>query len=654
VSNPAPRLLILLLALLAAAANASCDAPEGTTQLTIEGLGRAYFKDFKVDAMRNFAELSGGVCLEDLAGEWTVNARHVAVTGLQPGKPLNLQVDDAHLVMEGWNITSAFLTSDGNTFVVHDADFTSDGLTGTLEQGIVRLDASGVEAIGLRATGPGYRVEGATAQFHDGILTLGDALITTCTCDKAPFYQLVGETATVHLVGEELHLTRGELQIGRLRIALAEEFEVSSRSLQEIKPPLLLEYTATDEAANVLGYGLSLIVPQLKLAEHVTAELGLLGLDAQHPLGLYGLLRYRHDGVNALVGYTRGGPRADFSVRRPLNGWLDATFAVNNRHEKAEDFLHEGLLELNTTFPALTLPAGQRLTFGAGFLAAVSSQRLSGSTVAAPRVRWRATGEYRLPETAYGQLTLKASAENTSYGGERQQFAMRVQPEWQLVSGPFTVNAAYDWRFTQGVSPFSSKLDRLAPVSRASASVRWQQQLNPRLNVSATAAGVYNLLPISSSNPVLLGFENLSLDLRATAQTTGEWTVRPRLFLQFAGLLDPRNVPERKAYVEGSVYTQRGELELGLLGRYQLPGGSAREGFEVLEASVGLPLQLGTVKAVPFIGIDVAPLLGGQGGVNISSHGLQLEFDTCCAILQAGYRLHDNVMTTSFSASFER
>jgi hypothetical protein len=38
----------------------------------------------------------------------------------------------------------------------------------------------------------------------------------------------------------------------------------------------------------------------------------------------------------------------------------------------------------------------------------------------------------------------------------------------------------------------------------------------------------------------------------------------------------------------------------------------------------------------------------------VSGHGLEVRFDTCCAVLQAGYRLHDSEMTTSFSASFER
>jgi hypothetical protein len=647
----APRLLLVLALLLGGFALAACQPGEGLTELTIEGLGRAYFSSFRVDALRNYAELSGGVCLEDFAGEWTVTAEQVAVTGLQPGQPLNLQVNAAQLVLEGWLITARHLTSDGNEFVVHDANFESEGLTGTLGQAVVRLDSSRVDATDLQASGPGYRLSGATASFDEDVLTLGDALITTCTCEGEPFYVLVGEKASVNLVGEELHLTRGELVIGRLRIELAEELEVSSRTLQDIKPPLLIEYTASDAAANVPGYGLSLIVPQLQLAENLMAELGLLGLDSEHDLGFYGLLRYRHDGVNALLGRTRGGPRADFSVKRPVNDWLDLTFAVHNRHEKTEDYLHQGLLTLDTTFPVLTRAAGERASLGASFTAAVSSQTLGDKVVVAPRVRFALSGEYRLPRGAYGQLSARLDAENSSYGEARHQFGLRLRPAWTLTSGPFTLDVGWDWLGTNSASPFSTKLDRLTPVNRVSGSVRWQGRLAANTSASATAAGEFSLRTFSGGQ--LQGFESLTLDLRSET-TAGEWTFRPRLIVQLAGLLDPRVAPQRKAYVEAAFTSARGDLELGLLSRYHLPGGSLREGFEILEASFAVPLQFERVRLVPFIGLDVAPLLEGRGGLAVSGHGLQAQFDTCCALLQAGYRLHDNEMTTSFSASFVR
>lgn len=587
--------ITLLLAFLGSAAALSCGKNDDLIELAIEGVGRAYFTAFEIDSSQDNAELSGSVCIEDLAGLWVLQAAQVSISNLQDTEQLQVEARDVH------------------------------------------------------AEAPGFRISGASARLHAGLLTVTDAAITTCLCEGEPLYRLVGHTATLHLEREGLLLSGGELQVGSLRFALKPEVDLTTLELHELLPPVRLKRIAGNPAAGVLAHGLSLLVPRLELADGITAEFGLLGLDAQHPTSLYGLLHYRSELVNASVGLARDGPQADFSVRQPLNDWLDATFAVHNRHYRSQHYLHEGLLRLDAALPVREAAGGGRFSAGASLLLAASSQQFGGNLISGPRVRLGMHGAHTFPEREFGRFSVAFEAAGTFYGGGRSQYALNLKPAWQLRRGPVTFSAAFDWRGTNSASPFSTKLDRLTPVSRATLAASWQDALSATTTASASLGVSYSFLQFSSGERQ--GFENLSAGLRFTSQV-GEWTLTPGVQLQFAGLLDPRLPAQRKAFIEGAFQAVRGELELGLLGRWHT--GGKQHGLEILETSVAFPVRFEHGQVIPFLGLDVAPFLTGAGAPQLSGHGLEVQLDTCCALLEFGYRHHGGETVTSFGATFVR
>lgn len=638
-------LLTLFLLALSAVARAACPAPEGGVQLAVKDFAKAHFLDFTVSGSRNSAEFRGLVCLDAADGSWQLRADTVRVSGLQEGGELNLEADAAELEAGPWEFRAARLEGDGEDVVLHEAMFSGAGISGTAGELLVNLETGTATATLFSAEGPGYRLSGSAALLSGEGLHVSAAHITTCTCPGEPFYTVSASRADVDLGGDAaLTLQEGALNFRGMTIPLKEEVQLRKSSLADLKPPVSAEWNPAPPGRAPRGYGFSVLVPAFSPAPGVKAEFGVTGLDRAHPLSGFFLFSAEGEAGSLLAGYTRGGgPRADVDVRRQLHEHLRLVLGFHNRHYASEDFLHEGFIRLETSFPAWKGDGGARFDWSASLTAAVSSQLQSGVAVMSPRLRSALSADWRLPESRAGRFRLRLDSELSVYSQGREQYGLRLRSDWTDTLGPFTVTAAHDRHFTDSGSPFSERLDRLKPrsVTTATLALSDQQLGDTRLDLRAAAA--WNWL-----HPDDAGFT----DLQATASLegrAGNWTVRPHLKIQLAGIVLPHGTEKTDAFLEGGLTLAEGDLELGFRGRHGLRENGRPE---LLELSAAWPLTGGNVRFVPFLAFDFVPLLLHGEPPAVSGHGLQVDWDSCCGLFRFGYRVANGELTTSFSAEF--
>lgn len=629
---------------------AACERQDDTIVLTIQDFGTAYFRDFTLNPGRNAAQFRNGVCLHAPDESWVVTALSIDVTGLQPGMPISVSASAATLTIPQWEMTARELTSDGREFVIHGGTFRSDGLTGSVERVSFDLETGVIDGEQVQAEGPGYRLSGSHALFRDDQLTLQQASVTTCKCPGEPAYLLVGDEATVSLLADgEVTLRGGELQLGWLRLQLEEVFSVTNEALTGLSPPLVVDWNPAQPGQDPRGRGLSVTVPPFNLHEDVTMEFGLLGLDRSHPLSGYLLLNAATDEADLTVGYMReGGPRADFAVREQLSSHLLLTVGMDNRHYPQQAYLHQGYLTLATTFPVQNLAGRASVAFGGSMTAAVSSQIRSGNMVLSPRLRTALYADWRLPDHPAGLFRLRSDVEVSVYSEDRSQYGLRFRPSWSRSFGPVAVSVAHDLQLTDSGSPFTAAVDLLTPISRTTASARITDlpvEADRLFSVAVTLE--HNWLRFSDGSR--RGFEDLSLS-SSLKVSSGDWLVTPHLQLQLAGLLDPRSVSDRLAFVEAGMTAVSGDVELGVRGRWHFAG--RLDGLELLELSAAVPIQVDNVKLVPFLAVDFSPLVTLGTAPGFSGHGVVVEWDSCCGLFEFGYRVHGSEFTTVLSAEF--
>lgn len=643
--------LLTMLLTLVPAGWAACEAASYEVELRIADFGTAYFRDLRVDSGRDYAELSGGVCMSSITDDWTVEADRIDVDGLREGATMMVTASNALVTFRRWQLSAETLTSDGRELVMHAGTFAGEGLSGSVEYVIYNLATGVAEGGALEAQGVGFRVRGQTVRFSGQHLVIGDATMTTCLCPGEPLYVLESEETTFDLDAESIVLSRGTLRLGGITLTLADPFDVTNQSLEGLAPPLVLEYVPVEDVSERLGYGLALLVPALELEQGFNVEFGVAGLNADYPLTAWGLARYQRAGADLVFGYTRGGgPRADASFRFGLNDWLNLTFAINNRHYADAHYLHEGLLTLATAFPAATFSDGSRLAYGLSLTAAASSQGIGAGVVMGPRLRSAVTLDYRLPAGPLGRLDVRLDASNTQYFlGRDSQYGLRLRPSWTFSRGPVELVLGYDWQLTNSASPFNTSLDRLSPIARASGSITVSGDLGDNATGNLRFRAAYNFLRFTSGER--RGFEDLLLDGRITTPA-GEWTLTPSFAVQLAGVLDPRANSDRLGYVDAGLAAERGHIELGISTRYHL--GGRFTGLESLELYAAYPFETGEVLLVPFLALDFGPPIAGGGGPALTGHGLLVRWDSCCGLFEAGYRVHGGEFSATLSAEFFR
>ncbi|MEX2535723.1 MAG: hypothetical protein WD273_08995 [Trueperaceae bacterium] len=642
------RVAAIILFCVTALAGAQCDLASDPITLSITGFGTAHFQEFVTVEAGSRAVLSGDVCIVGEGGAWTIIAEQATISGLRQGEQLRASIREPTLLLDGWRVTAIELEGDGEGLELSQVTFVGRGVMGSA--GLLALDTQGGDPVAsdVKVLGESFRLEARQARLTGNVVDLQTVVITTCTCPGEPFYTVSGGAGQLDLERRSLAVDDGRLEVAGAKLQLAERVELSGDALQNFSPPVTLEYRP-----GTTGTGLGVVVPDLELDEGLSLEMGILGLDSQNPLQGFALLRYREENISFTVGRARGGPRADFEIVEPLTPSLDASFAIHNRHEAASDYLHEGLLQLEATPPALELGAGWSLQWNARAFGAVSSQELAGAPagkpVVSPRLGVAGGARLQLTPTAGSTLALALEGQATGYPAlSASQYGVAVRPSWQYRRAPWTVDVAWNRLWTDSGSPFSTKLDRLTPSNRVSTRLAAAGALGGGANGSAQLDVAYDLRRWGGGNPG--GLESLGARF-GLGYTLGAWKLDLSTRVELAGLLDPDPAGKREGYFQTSVKGIQGEWEVGTRVRYELRPGD--EGLSLLEASLALPLAFESGTLTPFLALDFVPLLQRSELPRVSGHGLDLAWASCCGIVRLGYRQHDGTFATSFGLALE-
>ena len=633
----------LLLFCVTALASAQCDLSSDPVTLSIAGFGTAHFQEFQTDATGSGAELSGSVCIVGEGGVWTITADRATLSGLREGEGLRAEIADATLLFDGWRVEAQRLESDGEQLELTGVTFTGRGVMGSAT--LLAVEAAGglPTANDVNVLGDNFRLKASRASLEGELVSLDGVVVTTCTCPGEPFYTVSGGSANLDLRAQVITIEDGALEMMGVSVPLGERVELSSDDLEDLSPPVTLEYRPNG------GTGLGVVVPELELEEGLSLEMGLLGLDPFNPLVAYALMHYREEGVTFSVGRARTGPRADFEVVHEVTPSLESVFAVRSRHYPESDFLHEGVLTLRATPEPIRLGPGQRLEWHGRAFSAVSAQTLAGTPVVSPRLGVAAglRGETSLGDA--GTVALAVEGQSTSYPAVGEsQYGLTVRPSWSYSQGPLTASLSWNRLWTDTGSPFSTKLDRLTPQSLLRADVTLAGGLGGRADGRVDLDFAYDLRRLQESDPA--GLETLGAGFGVN-YPTGLWSVTFESRLELAGLLDPDPAGERDGYFGAGVRAVRGEWEVGSRFRYDLR--PSNPGLGLLEVSAAVPLEFDNSTITPFLAFDFVPLIENSELPKVSGHGVNITWASCCGTVRLGYRQQEGIFSTSFGLALE-
>ena len=620
-----------------------CDIARATS-LELEGVGVASFGDLQYSSREDQARLLGGVCIKAQdtsagAPAWTLSAPLLEVTALST-EP-RLSAEQVVLTLQDWRISAMTFSSDVRRLELTDLVFSRQQLTGRAQEGHYDLLTGSVTFEGIAAREGRYLIQSERAVYQHSSLQFENAVATTCLCEGDAPYTLRAPNATLDLQRGTMMLHDGILQLGALEIALAPAFEVSEAFLTQIAFPLQFKFSPTTSGQPGTGFGV--VLPALPLDDGFSVELGLLGLDADHPLTAVALLHVLRPGIRATVGQARFGVQADVLLEQTLAPGIVFEFGINNRHWRREqDFLHEGFLAVRAVTELRDLIGGDALDLSARTFAAFSSQIVGTTTVMSPRLGASFGASYTLPPTALGTFSI-ANVTNVTYypGTQAVQYGVRLTPTWRGAFGPVRTEVIYDRRWTNSTSPFAGTLDRLSPIQTLRTSVLIGGPLIPGLEGSITAASRHNF---RRDTPVEAFAFGASL-----RYTVDDLLITPLFELELAALLNPLTPTDAniRAFVGGGINLRSPVWEAGAGTRYNLKPG--QEGLQWLELYGAYPITLGDITLKPFLALDFAVTLQHGEPPAVSGHGLDLSWHHCCGTLALGYRSHRDRFTTTFS-----
>ncbi len=631
-------LLLFLLVLLGTSwAQNPCEGFNANT-LELSGIGITYFGDLSFDSATGRAELFNGVCVVPQADEdvvaWVLEADALLVTDLS-GRP-NLEASEVSLTLGDWVIDALKLNSSAAGFELEQVLLNSGDISGTadtasydLQNGDLLLDIVSVKS-------SNYRINGATALLTANALLFEDAIATTCVCEGGELYVVSTPAAVFDLLSNNLLIRDGVLKIGGIDIALASELKLSEETLSDFSFPLSLSYDEDN--------GTTLQTIGLRLGEGVLLDAGVAGLDAGHDLNGIFLLRIRQDGVSATLGKALQGPQFDFRKVENLNSWLKAIFEIRNRNWAEQDFLHEGSLGLAAESKLDKLFFQDSLTLRAELTAAAASQIIDDTPVSGPRLVGLGELDYRLPNTPLGDFRLKNTGTLSYYpSADIWQYGLRLIPSWKASLGPLNTSISYDRRWTNSASPFSTKLDRLEPLSVLSAAADLEGVLATGVFGRAAVSARYDFL--SDIDPERGAFETLQFQLSADVNL-GDVTVSPLFELELAELLNSTLDDDVEAYALAGIDVSGDGWLLGVSGRYDLR--ETRQ-LDLLELRTRFPINISEVSLNPFIALDFADLVTVSGPVELSGYGLDLQWRSCCGTLNFAYQQYREDLRASVS-----
>ena len=573
--------------------------------LAIEGLGSVWYQSLTI--RDGLAQFSGGVCVELVsAPTWRLEAAELASTP------------------EGFELQTVTLSSQGVTATALTASFDLASEALLLQQ--------------VTAQSPFYRLSGAQARLHGGVLWFTDAQATTCVCEGEALYLVISPEARFDLADDRVLLREAVLELGGLSLPLPAELTLSQEVLANLQAPLLIEYLPRDPERGVAGTGLGVRLPNLPLGDGLSLELGVTGLDVEYPLNAIALVRLRQPNMTADLGKAREGWQIDVRRYERLLPWLSLSYGTRNRLYAAQDYLQEAFVGVIMQQTIPNLLGGDRLALRGELFAAGSSQVLgSGLHVLSPRLGGLASLGYRSPSTSLGRLEVALDASLTSYPPtSRWQYGLRLRPVWTWQQAPLSVTVRYDWQWTNSGSPFRATLDRLTPIHVVAATAAIAGPVGSGEG-SLSVSGSYNFLPQPRRNPL-----QLSLTAEAELPTNG-LIVRPSLTLNAAGWFNPTADPTSLANLLAGLEVAGLDWTVGLRTRYNFV--APQPGLDRLELSSSFPLTVDAVTLTPFFALDFAPLLAAEPP-RVSGHGLTVTWRSCCGTIEAGYRQLDNQFTT--------
>ena len=634
---------------------AACDPAAYDYELTLQGVGTAYVGNLRFDPAKDEAELSDGVCFVSASKlQLTLSAPTMRVERVQTEPRFVAQ--GATLTLATYTVFAEELSGNAGGLELRNLSVMSPQFSGTAVRAHYTLAAAQTIFSGVNLRLGNFRVEGSAAGLTEDALVLRSARATTCACENGGLYALTAPEVVIDLASGLVRVERGVLETLGLRFGLTPNLRLllggaprlGAGRVQVGSAALLPAAPAPEPVGTMFDEGTRLALP-LQLAPWGKLELGAAGLDAEHPLGLVSLLKLGfalgQNNVQAVLGRTGPGLRADALVRRPLTPDVGVDLSTTNRLWVDADFIREGALGVYGGRRLRgVLGTADTLVLGGQLFAALSQQTLAGTVVRSPRLGVRGSFTYALP-TAAGVFGLRNETGLTFYpqgAGSLSQLGVRLQPSWRKDFGNLRLALGFDHQAVYGSSPFSVKLDRLEPRSVLDAALTWGGGAR-----SLRVGGVYAFTLSGAENP----FRRLRLDAAMTLPVFGV-TTRNTLTAELAGLLGPPD-PDVDAFVtaETGVELPASPLELGVRVRYDLL--PQELGLKLLEVYASYPFTLQNVTLRPFLGLNAAPLLVGDTVAGaplpvVSGYGLEVAYRSCCGTLRASYRLHDQTVKTSF------
>ena len=643
------RFLLAAFSLLAfGVAAAQCELPDDSEIIDIADFGSLRFGNLETEG--DTILLTDGVCVTGEAGwELFTDSASVLILEGEPDENGEIQADytveaEAITLQLGEiSLSADSLSATQGLLRLPDLRFRTPDFRGSASEGRYDLETGVTTLLKPVAQGRTFRLLGAAATLEADILTFTDAIATTCICEGEPFYALSAGFATYQISERSLDLQASRLRISGWDIGLG-DVSISEDTFDDVAFPLAIEYVG--DSGSTRGTGLELGLNPIDVAQDLTLELGLRGLDADYPLGGVLLSSYRAPDVRFDFGFAPRGIQADFTLNESLTPWLNFQFGIRNQPWEAVDFLHEGFLSLNATGTIPTV-GDSSLVYRARALTAASSQNLPDTPVSDARLGISAGLDYTTP-FGIGVAALKTAFETTYYPGyNRAQYGVTLTPGYSYKNERLAATLSYTRRFTNAASPFSTRLDRLSEQSRLDAAITYATQLQPDWSVELASTFRYDFVEAYSTD--LPGLERL--DASAVLRYGDEvFSVAPYLNVDIAELLNSELVTDRPADLGlgADLLTESWELGLGLeldLQTFDLTS---------LETRASFPLEFENFSVQPFIALDLMPTLSANPEWPIvSGHGLELTLPSCCGTLVAGYRQLDNRFTTSFALRFE-
>lgn len=668
--RPALRLLLAVVcAALLGAAAAQCSPGPTTSQVTIPDYLAVYYQQFRSMPEVDEVLFYGGVCVTAVGGEWTVFADAVTVTGLNTD--LGLRADSPRLFWGDLRLTATHMAATNEVLVLQGATVAGPDYSGEAQSIELDLFTGVMQLIDVTLNSVAFAVTGSSAALVGTQLSVEEPGLTTCIGMDTPPYAIEGASATVDLSTRTAVLRDGTLRIGALRVPLNERISVTEESLERFTLPFRFQNVSDRGNPNLPGTGVGARIVDLPLGEGASLDVGVTGLDPEHPTGMVLLVHAAEENegteVVATFGLEGSSPLMAVDVTHDVTPWLELELGARTGAEPAQPGHHEAraALEANVPVPAIGGSVGAEVFTASTAVSPAGDPTMTalfGSRVGVSGSVTTSTGA-----APFGTFTVLASAETTWYPRqETQQWGVRLNPRWTFEAAPVTASLSYDTWLTNAASPFAD-VDRLSPLSRTRAAVRVAGRLavwedGGELTGFIGASGVHDGVPVRS-DPA--GFVS-AVGEAGVKYVEGNWTVDATVSTQLAGVLSPES--KRDAYVtyvlEGQrtgwpAVVQGAEGPIVPHGTFALRaealhGLAAPLGLRRLELSAAVPFAFPSLELRPFIGFDIAPTILSGGLPQLSVHGLDLTFITCCGSLTVGYTNERGEWSASFSIDLER